>query len=384
MIRPQKGTLQVAAFSPIHRKSLLASSLRPLAQYCWFHRKRQGIGRQEETDLNNPFPFHKVLQIECPFDTGPITDVQSSASTPDVAPAFSFLIVHYKTFELSRAAILSIQRHAAEFHPQIIVVDNHSSDGSAERLQREFPGLDFILRPNNGGYPVGCNAGAKLAVAPWLVLLNSDAELLPNTMQEAARLLGLHQNVGILGGQLLNTDLSLQNSVQSEGGHRRFEENNQQIELAEVSGVVGAFMMVRKGLWDSLGGMDEKFFFFFEESDLCRRAVQAGARIVWSPKVRILHHLSKSVSGLDARLRSRIEFWKSYYHFQRKHLPPGRYPFWAMTNMARLCVNLVSHTIAILCTLGLSHSVSRRFRTYLHCMLWHLRGCPSSWGFRRD
>jgi GT2 family glycosyltransferase len=308
--------------------------------------------------------------------------VQSPAPSPDAVPDFSFLIVHYRTLALTRAAILSISRHSSQFHSQIIVIDNHSGDGSAEQLHREFPDLEFILRPNNGGYPVGCNAGAKLARAPWLVLLNSDAELMAETMQEAARLVHSDPNIGILGGQLLNTDGSLQNSVQVK--QRHFEEKNQHLELVDVPGVVGAFMMIRKDLWDKLGGMDENFFFFFEESDLCRRAAALGARVVWSPKVRTIHHLSKSVSGLDAQLRSRIEFWKSCYYFQRKHLSAFGYGFWALTNILRLCVNLFSHLIAMLFTFGLSHSVRRRFRVYSHCARWHLRGRPASWGFKRD
>ncbi|HUR46203.1 MAG TPA: glycosyltransferase family 2 protein [Candidatus Saccharimonadales bacterium] len=308
--------------------------------------------------------------------------MQSSAPSLAPAPLFSFLIVHYRTLALTRAAIVSIQRHAAQFHPQIIVVDNRSADGSIEQLQFEFPQVDFVLRDDNGGYPVGCNAGAKLARAPWLILLNSDAELLPETMTQVARLLESHRNIGILGGQLLNTDMSLQNSVQGQG--RRFEQRNQHIDSADVTGVVGAFMMIRKDLWDDLGGMDEKFFFFFEESDLCRRALQNGARIVWSPKVRILHHLSKSVSGIDARLRSRIEYWKSYYYFQRKHLSGYRYWLWSVGCKLRLWVNLCGQLVALVCTLGLSSTVRRRVRVYLHCVLWHARGCPASWGFRRS
>jgi GT2 family glycosyltransferase len=308
--------------------------------------------------------------------------VQNPAPAPDEVPDFSFLIVHYRTLALTRAAILSISRHSSQFSNQIIVVDNHSGDGSVEQLQGEFPALEFVRRPNNGGYPVGCNAGAKLARAPWLILLNSDAELTTETMQQASLILRSHPNIGILGGQLLNTDGSLQSSVQVK--QRRFEEKNQHLELVDVPGVVGAFMMIRKDLWDDLSGMDENFFFFFEETDLCRRAAKMGARVVWSPKVRTIHHLSKSVRGLDAQLRSRIEFWKSCYYFQRKHLSSAQYSFWTLTNIIRLWVNLLSHVIAMLFTVGFSDSVRRRFRVYSHCALWHLRGRPASWGFKRD
>src|SRR6476646_4512718 len=121
--------------------------------------------------------MNNVLSYPSPsLYSGRIHSVQSPASNPLPDPLFSFLIVHYKTLELTRSAILSIQRHAAEFNPQIVVVDNHSGDGSVEQLQREFPEANFVLRPDNGGYPVGCNAGARLARAPWLILLNSDAE----------------------------------------------------------------------------------------------------------------------------------------------------------------------------------------------------------------
>ncbi len=298
-------------------------------------------------------------------------------------PQFAFIIVSYNTLALTRAAILSIQQHAPPHSAEIIVVDNHSTDGTVETLRGEFPDVQLLAREDNAGYASACNDGAKLACASWLVLMNSDAELLPETIGEVDRLLKAHPEIKILGGQLLNTDRTLQSSVQLEKNRHRFEQRNQHVELAQVDGVVGAFMIIRHDLWRKLQGMDENFFFYFEESDFCRRARDAGAFIGWSPRIRVLHHLASSVSVAGAKLRAKIEYWRSSYYYRRKHLSAWQFYRSCLHTIVRLSFNLIGHILGCIFTLGLSKRVRNRLRVYAHVMLWHLRGCPADWGFRR-
>src|SRR5581483_18217 len=91
-------------------------------------------------------------------------------------PRYAFVIVSYNTLALTRAAMTSITRYCRDFPHEIIVVDNHSSDDTVPTLQSEFLAAKFISFDGNRGYAVAANAGAGIAAAEWLVLMNSDAE----------------------------------------------------------------------------------------------------------------------------------------------------------------------------------------------------------------
>jgi GT2 family glycosyltransferase len=97
-------------------------------------------------------------------------------------PRFSFVVVSFNTLPLTRAAIFSIAKHAAPFPHEVILVDNHSTDGSVAALRQEFAGLKTIALEENHGFAAANNAGAKVAEGDWLILMNSDAELLADTI----------------------------------------------------------------------------------------------------------------------------------------------------------------------------------------------------------
>ncbi|MDE3098745.1 MAG: glycosyltransferase family 2 protein [Verrucomicrobiota bacterium] len=291
-------------------------------------------------------------------------------------PRFSFIIVSYNTLPLTRAAISSIAKHAAAFSREIILVDNHSTDDSVACLRREFPGLKIIALDENRGFAAANNAGARLAAGEWLILMNSDAELIPGTMPALADLLDRHPKLDVLGGQLLNPDGSLQTSVLVNYHLVRDTPG----ELVEVSGVVGAFMVVRRDLWRKLNGMDEGYFFFGEEADFCARAVQAGAVLRWSPRFRVIHHRggsSKSVS-----LRAIIESCESERYSWRKNMPAAEYRSAVQRAGRRFALKTIWFFSLAMLTLFRLRAFTGRFKKYFHLWKWHLRGCPPGWGLR--
>lgn len=295
-------------------------------------------------------------------------------------PRFSFIIVSYNTLALTRAAISSVVRYARDFLHEIILVDNHSTDDSVASLRQEFPQLKIIAFEKNRGFATANNAGAKIADGEWLVLMNSDAELFSDTMQPLDELLCQNPELDILGGQLLNPDGSLQASVVLNHQVSHFEKQHQDEELVKVSGIIGAFMVVRRELWLKLGGMDEGFFFYGEERDFCRRATDAGAMVRWSPRFRILHH--RRGSSKKVNLRAEIEKWTSFHHSWRKKMSKHEYCFTVFVKIIQIALRVAWYFSLSLLTGFLLRAFTGRLRKYAHLLKWHLRGCPPGWGLR--
>jgi hypothetical protein len=291
-------------------------------------------------------------------------------------PRFSFIIVSYNTLALTRAAVSSIARHAVNFSHEMILVDNHSTDNSVPSLRQEFPQLKIIALEENRGFAAANNAGAKIARGEWLILMNSDVELFADTMSSVDDLLCRHPELDVLGGQLLNPDGSLQTSVLL-NYHRVRDE---QRELVEVSGIVGAFMVVRRELWLKLGGMDEGFFFYGEDGDFCDRAIKAGAVLRWSPRFRVIHH--RSGSSKKVNQRANVELWESQHYSWRKEMSEQEYCSNIRRWGFRFFFRVVWYLSLSLLTVFLLPSFTVRLRKYFHLLKWHLRGCPAGWGLR--
>jgi GT2 family glycosyltransferase len=292
-------------------------------------------------------------------------------------PRFSFVVVSFNTLPLTRAAIFSIAKHAVPFPHEVILVDNHSTDGSVAELRQEFGVLKTIELEENRGFAAANNAGAKVAEGDWLILMNSDAELLADTMPVIDDLLRRHPQLDVLGGQLLNPDGSSQTSVLSNFHRVRREQQ----ELVEVSGIVGAFMVVRRALWQKLNGMDEGVFFYGEDLDFCERAIAAGAVLRYSPRFSVVHHGGGSSSN-KADLRAIIEGWESRHYLWRKEMSEQEYRANVRRCGVRFFFRVVWYFSLSLVTGFLLRAFSGRLRKYFHLLKWHWHGCPAGWGFR--
>jgi GT2 family glycosyltransferase len=295
-------------------------------------------------------------------------------------PRHSFILVSYNTKELTRAAIVSIQRYAEKGTYEIIVADNASSDGTVDMLRRQFPEVKLVETGGNLGFATANNAGAKLATGEWLVLINSDAELLPDTMSKCEEVVADHPAVQVLGGQLLNTDRSLQTSYLLIEGKERISKVVFPEGTIEVDGIVGAFMVIRNEVWKKLGGMDQNFFFYFEETDFCFRVKQAGGLVLWTPRFQVIHHGGGSTP--KANPRSKIEFHTSLYYIIEKTESKKNAQLLRRRYTVKTAFNAVGNALLVLLTFGLAPGIKARYQTNVQLCAWHLSGCPRGWGMR--
>jgi len=254
----------------------------------------------------------------------------------------SICIVNFNTRELLKNCLQSIYDTSKKINFEIIVVDNHSSDGSVAMIKQDFPRVILIANDENHGYASAVNQGVDQAKGEFILILNSDTEILPDCLSKTLEFMNDNKNAGIVGCRILNPDLTLQRSCRSFPGILNFFSENFFLHdifsrsrifgrpfmsyfnydrLAEVEIVLGAFMMIRKKTIDQIGLMDTQFFMYAEETDWCFRARQAGWKIYFYPDAEIIHYGGGSTKQNFVPMF--IEAHKSHHKFIRKYHGPA-------------------------------------------------------------
>jgi N-acetylglucosaminyl-diphospho-decaprenol L-rhamnosyltransferase len=251
----------------------------------------------------------------------------------------SVVIVNWNTKDLLRGCLTSLYDSEGDFSFETVVVDNCSSDGSAEMVREEFPQVHLIESEINGGYAYANNQGLRCFHARYYLLLNPDTVLPPDALRRMLEFLDNHPEVGIAGPKLVMADGELdmacrrsfptpENSFYKLFGLSRFFPNSERFgrynltyldpdQVAEVDSVVGAFMMVRREVVEEVGCLDEQYFMYAEDLDWALRAKRAGWKVYYYPEVTVLHY--KRQSSQQNKDRSNYEFWRAMYIFYRKH-----------------------------------------------------------------
>jgi hypothetical protein len=304
------------------------------------------------------------------------------------------IIVTRNTCALTCAAVRSVFEGRDGLVKEVVVVDNGSTDETPQVLPRAYPQVTFIRSEANLGYARANNLGAGAARGEFLLLLNSDARLNPDTLAQAIGWMRAHPDCGVAGGQLLNPDGSRQNSIANFPSlatellnkpllrrvcPRRFPGKEQAFaEPVEVESVIGALMLIRREVWQALGGLDERFFFFLEETDFCLRARGLGWKVFHLPQVRVWHEQGGSARQMSAA--ARVEYWRSRYIYFRKHRGPLARGLLRGGLCARLLADWLASGLLVLATLGSSPRWRGKWRVNNVLWLWHLRGCPAGMG----
>jgi GT2 family glycosyltransferase len=309
----------------------------------------------------------------------------------------SVILLTRSTCQQTREAIESVLSSTDGLIKEIQVVDNASTDETPEVLPAVFPEVRYSRMDRNLGFARGVNFAARDATGEFLLLLNSDARLAPDALGLAVNWMRAHPRCGVAGGQLYHPDGRKQNSIANFPSlatellnkfllrklwPQRFPGKERDFpEPVEVESVIGAFFLVRRSLWDKLDGMDERFFFFLEETDFCLRARQAGFAVMHLPRVHIAHGQGQTAKqNLPA---ARIEYWKSRYAYFAKH---KRLPIRIVLRVGllfRLAIDFLAGGLLTLLTLGQSRRWRDKFAVQRALVWWHLQGCPAESGLPR-
>ncbi len=301
----------------------------------------------------------------------------------------SIIVVNWNTRELLRRCLESIEETLQPLSHEVIVVDNASTDDSPAMVRERFPSVCLIENDENRGFGTANNQALRIMKGRYALLLNSDALLAGNAVSELFSYLEGHPDVAMACGQLLNADGSRQNSIAAFPTLLTLMTNTPLLEYlfprrfpskrysyaapVEVDSAVGACLLVRKSAIDAVGMFDERYFFFFEETDWTYRMRRAGWKIVHVPTALIYHLQGKSIGR---NLPSRIAFYRSRYQFFRKW--KNRPYYIAVRTMIplRLLLDWLLTFLGNLLLLGMNREMRDRLAIYSQLLLWHIRGCP--------
>lgn len=309
----------------------------------------------------------------------------------------SVILLTRNTCRQTREAIESVFSSTGTLSKEIHVVDNGSTDETASLLPAAFPEIHYGRMERNVGFARGVNLAAREAKGAFFLLLNSDARLEPDALRLAVEGMQANSGCGIAGAQLFYLDGRKQNSIANFPSlatellnkfvlrtlwPERFPGKEQEYrEPVEVESVIGAFFLVRREVWEKLGGMDERFFFFLEETDFCMRARQAGFSTMHLPQVRVWHGQGQTAKqDLPA---ARIEYWRSRYAYFEKHQNLAVRIALRCGLALRLTVDSAVSGLLTALTLGQSRRWREKFAVHRALLLWHLWGCPEGAGLPR-
>ncbi len=222
----------------------------------------------------------------------------------------SIIIVSYNTSDLLRKCLKSIDAACRKEEMEVIVVDNDSSDDSAIMVETEYPRVKLIANEDNKGFAAANNQAFAVASGDYLVLINPDSVIENDALENAVGFMRENPGCGISGGLLLTeggspapsarrfpngmtkffTISGLASLFPGRGIFSRHEFGGfDHRRPLEVDWVPGAFTVIRKEVLEETGGFDERFFLYYEETDLCLRAKARGWKVYFYPGARIRH-----------------------------------------------------------------------------------------------
>ncbi|HHI80083.1 MAG TPA: glycosyltransferase family 2 protein [Planctomycetes bacterium] len=268
--------------------------------------------------------------------------------TEETNRGISLVIVNWNTKDLLLGLLQSLDPESSGWKRpvEVLVVDNDSSDGSVEAVREAYPWVHLLPQKENLGFAGGVNRGLERARYPWVCLVNTDVVARPEAFEALLEYAERHPEAGVVGPRILNEDGSLQNSF------RRFPSIWMQVCLslwfhrlapnspllngerysgtrfeqpAPVDYVSGCLFLMRRDLIDKIGGLDEGFFMYFEETDFCQRTWKAGYEVHYAPVSTFAHHAGASAK--KARKRTFLAFRRSQIRYMKLH--KGRFAaFW--------------------------------------------------------
>jgi GT2 family glycosyltransferase len=225
---------------------------------------------------------------------------------------------------------------------RVVVVDNDSRDDSLEMVRTGYPEVDLVASSTNLGYGAATNLGAARGTAPYLLALNPDTAMTAGALDTVLRTLESHPEVAVVGARLLRENGSLDHASKrsfptplSALGHftgvgRRPGARGKlaayrapEVESGPVDAVNGAFMLMRREVFEGLGGFDEGYWMYMEDLDISYRMARAGW-LSWYEPAATVTHVKGGTAGGERSVRLNWAFHRGMYRFYRKHYAPER------------------------------------------------------------
>ncbi len=281
---------------------------------------------------------------------------------PGAVPDLAIVVVSTNEGHWLDCCLSTAIDHAGSAQLELIVVDNSSTDGTRELVESHFPEASVVTSPNRG-FAYGNNRGIERATARYVLLLNPDTEVLEGTFGELVRTLDARPEVGLAGVRQVAGDGTLWPTIRrfpsvsralgeallSErwpvhpgwAGERVIDPSSYERECV-CDWTSGSFMLARREALLSSGLLDERFFIYSEEPDLCLRMKRGGWQVRHLPQMTIVHHADKA--GVRPRMIAQDAYTRKQY--AHKHLEPGRRQLYLLALMLRHAIRAVASRVS--------------------------------------
>jgi GT2 family glycosyltransferase len=247
-----------------------------------------------------------------------------SATAPDLTVS----LVNTSNRELLLACLGSLERAARQVALQVVVVDNASDDGSAEAVAVAYPDVELVRRTRRHGFAANHNAAIARARGRYVLVLNEDTELEEGSLDRLVSFMDQNPHIGAVGPRIVYPDGSEQPAawrfptparvaLTTVTLQRAFWQQSGGDRIRRVDWVCGAALLARTDAVQMLEGLDERFFLYSEDVDLCRRLRDAGWEIAWFPHASLVHH--ENASSASAPERRIYQFARGRAQYARKH-----------------------------------------------------------------
>ncbi|NTW52129.1 MAG: glycosyltransferase family 2 protein [Chlorobiaceae bacterium] len=262
----------------------------------------------------------------------------------------TIVIVSYNTRDILRNCLEALYRHGTGSDMEVIVADNDSHDDSAAMVKEQFPKARLIANTKNLGFAAANNQAFLQARGRYIILLNPDAYIGPSSLGNVVKFMDDHPECGLCGGKIISPEGRLEPSARRfpsplsklltlSGLSARFPSsplfNRHEFggfahdTPMEVDWVPGTFTIIRKSMLDAIGAFDERFFIYYEETDLCLRARKAGWKIFFIPDAEVMHiggacSKTRKDKTFDSAASQVLSFrMRSEWLYYRKNSGPG-------------------------------------------------------------
>lgn len=229
----------------------------------------------------------------------------------------SVIIVNYNTADFVKRCLASIVlQNKVQY--EVIVIDNGSKDGIAGVINHDYPWVTFIENEENLGFAAANNQGVKISSGRYIYYLNPDTKLTPGVFKKLIEYMDTHLEMGLAGTCMVNPDGSLQSSVERRYPGQRYAGEELKNLKGDIAWVLGASMIARRNIIETLNGFDERFFLYGEDLDLCLMIRKAGWCIGFVQDAVVIHW-----GGGSERKNLPVEVWKKKFKaesiFYTKH-----------------------------------------------------------------
>jgi GT2 family glycosyltransferase len=308
----------------------------------------------------------------------------------------SISIVSWNTSDLLRQCLQSLFANLDGTDAEVIVVDNASDDGSADMVAREFPQVILIRQGFNGGFAQANNVALAASTGRYFLLLNSDTIVHPGAISHLVDFMEFSPSVGAVAPKLHNPDGSLQRSCSTFpssvgefydalylskllprskrfGGYAMSHWDFDSTRDVDFAG--GSCLMLRRSALDQVGALDEDYFMYTEEADLCYRLKHAGWRIVFLPDAHIVHIGGQSSRRVASRMA--VQLPMSRYRFIRKFKGARDAAMFKAAVALGSLLRILVWSPMWLAWVGRRNELQQRLKTQRALVKWALLGGPS-------